>query len=184
MNNAVDADVAQAVEAVGATRRVQALIAKGFPAVILAARLGIHDDPNLAQLATATQIPASLDTAVRALFDELRDDSPFEHGAVRKSYRAARDRARRRGWVRPDAWDTDTIDDPAAVPEVTPRVPRPLVVAENYADMRELVGGDDRAIAALLRMPVNTLQKNLRRARQLAARQDSIHDHDFDEVAA
>lgn len=171
------------VDATGTARRLQSLIAKGFAACQLAARLGtLPHDPSLTRLLSMTQVPASTDAAVRALFDELKGESPFDHGVEPRSYTAAKTRARRNRWALPDAWDEETIDDPAAAPVDAPRVPRPLVVAENYADLRERCGGNDLAIANRLGMRLATMQRNLLRARRLLENKNT-HDSDLCEAA-
>lgn len=104
------------VDGTGTRRRFRALVALGWPARTLGARLGFSTRTNWSM--TSPEIPerqrirASTRDAVRALYDELSLTVP-----PRSRYRTiARNIAAARGWAPPMAWDDDSIDDPAAVP--------------------------------------------------------------------
>lgn len=57
--------------------------------------------------------------AVRALYDELWDAiPPAAAWRERQATSRARGLAARYGWAPPMAWDDETIDDPAAVPDL------------------------------------------------------------------
>lgn len=104
------------IPAAGSHRRIQALMWNGWSLGQLAARLGCHRRPLLTKM-TRDQITPASAAAIRALYDELWDQPPPE---TTRHERAAATRIRRharaRGWVPPQAWDDDEIDDPAATP--------------------------------------------------------------------
>jgi hypothetical protein len=97
-----------AVPAIGATRRLQALVALAHSQTDLCERLGILPS-NATALFSGRRRTVRPDTAqkVAALFDELRT----VNGTNVRAHR----RAQRRGWAPPSAWDDNTIDDPAAL---------------------------------------------------------------------
>lgn len=104
------------VDATGTRRRIQALIAIGFTHKALAPHLGVHPMyvGNLVQQSTVTARHARSATRV---YDLLWNADPAEHGVRPSSVARSRNLAARNGWPPPLAWDDDTIDDPAAVPD-------------------------------------------------------------------
>ncbi|WP_146161333.1 helix-turn-helix domain-containing protein [Nocardia sp. MDA0666] len=102
----------------GARRRIQALIAYGYPQTRLAHELGIK--PSHATMAalveralpeghTGQSLPASRDRDIKALFGRLQmTPGPSEQ---------ARAYGRDRGWALPFEWDEDALDDPNAQPD-------------------------------------------------------------------
>lgn len=109
------------VPGIGTARRIQALVAIGWPLPELAARLG-WTLANLCDRAVCRRPCVAVRNArlVADLYDRLSMTPPTGPQADR-----ARVRARRRGWVPPLAWDDDTIDDLRA----TPRGTRPAVTS-------------------------------------------------------
>ncbi|WP_174188472.1 helix-turn-helix domain-containing protein [Nocardia barduliensis] len=115
------ADVAEGnarVPIVGARRRVQALVAFGYPQSNLARELGI--DPSHATFAALVQrrlpvdhtgqtISAKRERAIKALFDRLQ----LTPGPSQR----ARDYGRKRGWALPFEWDETALDDPRGRPQ-------------------------------------------------------------------
>ncbi|MGK8559564.1 hypothetical protein [Nocardia gipuzkoensis] len=115
------ADVADGnarVPITGARRRVQALVAFGYPQSHLARELGI--DPSHATFAALVQrrlpvdhtgqtISAERERAIKALFDRLQ----LTPGPSQR----ARDYGRKRGWALPFEWDETALDDPRGVPQ-------------------------------------------------------------------
>ncbi|MEU7633850.1 helix-turn-helix domain-containing protein [Nocardia sp. NPDC049220] len=102
----------------GARRRVQALVAFGYPQSRLARELGI--DPGHATFGALVQrqlpdghtgqfIPAGRERAIKGLFDRLQ--------LIPGPSQRARDYGRRRGWALPLEWDETALDDPHGVPE-------------------------------------------------------------------
>ncbi|MEI4273910.1 hypothetical protein TEK04_19490 [Klenkia sp. LSe6-5] len=101
------------VDGTGTRRRLQALVAIGYPLSRLAGRLGMEPG-NFSRVIAADVVVASTHRAVAALYDELWDQPQHAGcGATR-----ARRRAEHEGWPPPAAWDDDTIDDPAAGPHL------------------------------------------------------------------
>lgn len=105
------------VASTGTVRRLQALVAAGYPMRWLAAEMGMKP-ANFAAMMRGTQVRASTAAAVRDLYDRLWDqppaqDTPRKAAAVR----AARTFAARAGWAPALSWDDDEIDDPKARPK-------------------------------------------------------------------
>lgn len=119
------------VPAVGSRRRLQALVAAGWPLYVLAERAGLGRSTatsiaNPASRAARDSCLASAARSIAALFDELSmqpGPSPY-----------ARARGRREGWALPLEWDEDEIDNPDATPTVDHWTP-----ASATAERREQV---------------------------------------------
>jgi hypothetical protein len=105
-------------DATGTGRRLQALIALGYPAASLARRLEI--DPRRVTCVvrgTTATVTSRLHAAVRDLYDQLWDMRPPEQTlAERKAAAAARALAASKGWPTPAGLDDDLIDDPVYRP--------------------------------------------------------------------
>lgn len=103
------------VDPAGTSRRLQALVAVGWTQSALAIRLEMLP-ANFSRLIRGNH-PVRIATrdAVRALYDELWNQSPAD---TTPSQRRARTQAlgfaATRGWPPPQAWDDDLIDDPDA----------------------------------------------------------------------
>jgi hypothetical protein len=107
----------QRVDATGTRRRLQALIVMGWPQRTLALLLGRTGGGTLNQLLTADFVYSTTANSVRRLYANLRAADPETHGVSSASAKRTRTYSRRQGWHGPLAWDTDTIDDPAAQPD-------------------------------------------------------------------
>jgi hypothetical protein len=108
------------VRAIGTVRRLRALHSQGHPFGALAPK--ISASPRTLQHIARGAIWTIPDVAdrVAALYDEWAG-LPGELTAGRKEQAVrARNTAQRHGWDGPDAWDDDTIDDPAAKPRRRP----------------------------------------------------------------
>lgn len=106
------------VPAVGAMRRLRALVRLGWSAKQLAARSGL-DNQVIYALVQGRRPTAHAGhvRAVAALYDELWDQAPPETNKWAKVAAArSRRRAAEAGWAPPVAWDDDTIDNPDASP--------------------------------------------------------------------
>lgn len=112
------------VDATGTWRRLQALIAAGWPKSHLAARLGVGRSlqyrQDLVQQRNADK--------VRALYTELSNTPGPDPRAA--TYAA------RRGWLTPGWWDDDRIDDPTYDPRAATLEP----VIDDVAVERALAG--------------------------------------------
>jgi len=94
------------VPAVGAVRRIQALMTMGWRYQDLNARLGF---PAEKVQENAAWIGRHKHEAIVQLYEELwNTPGPAAKGSIKKLLN--------RGWHKPMAWDDDTIDDPAAEP--------------------------------------------------------------------
>lgn len=161
--------------AVGTTRRLQALATLGYGTDELARRIGIAPS-NLHPTVHGTNkyVQHSTAEAVRELYDELWDkpnrraDRPGRSalGRIRKL-------AARRGWAPPLAWDDDTIDDPAALPQGTV-LPRTQLRREDIAeDVHDLLAAGQGA-AAVLTATGRSLEQ-LVKALKAGGRMDLVH---------
>ncbi|MFJ9448197.1 hypothetical protein ACIRRH_41235 [Kitasatospora sp. NPDC101235] len=106
------------IDATGTTRRLQALVAAGWPFAYLAARLG-RTRGNFSSLLRRARVQAHTARAVCDLYVELWLTDPATRGADPEAMARARTCAASNDWAPPGAWDEDTIDDPAAAPDWT-----------------------------------------------------------------
>ena len=137
------------VDATGARRRLQALVALGYSQAVLAERLG-QLRANFTGTMTRERLTAGTVRVVRALYDELWDKQPDESThRTRISASRARNYAQARGWPVPLAWDEPEIDDQAAGPaEGWRRSERTTIPAEELVEDAEFVrqAGDHRSL--------------------------------------
>ena len=157
-------------DATGTIRRLQGLTWNGWPLAELSARLGRYDAGRILRQETVTPATAA---AVKALAGKLETRTPpGETMFARRAASAARNRARREGWVPLAAWDEEPgphcIDDPAAVPaEGWERGGKREwgTLAAEVADLTGM-GLDQREAAERLGVSVSTLTTTLARARK------------------
>jgi hypothetical protein len=109
-----------AVDGTGSRRRLQALIAAGWPQAQLARRLSMKPG-NFGKTLRSERVLTATARAVKALYDELWRADPAEHGVTAQAIARARNQARAEQWAPVGAWDEDTLDDPAAYPDWTGR---------------------------------------------------------------
>jgi len=155
-------------DATGTRRRLQALVAIGWPTAALAARLGIPPTEVSRLCHHAHRVHPHTATRVIRLYTQL-SMHPGPSGRARR-------RGEVTGWAPPLAWEDNTLDDPAATPagqhceRPRPRPhdidevavlracdgnpPRPLTVAERVQAVRRLTaaGHTDADIAGRLRL--------------------------------
>lgn len=143
----------QPVCAVGTVRRLQALVAFGYPRSHLAKRLNISPS-NATRLfdTSTTHVLARTARAVEELFTELE----LTPGPSNR----ARNEGARRGWPNPLAWDEDTIDDAAAEPDRGTGQRAGFV--ERYQECRS-IGLSDREAARRLGLRLSSLLRQLER---------------------
>lgn len=110
------------VDSTGIIRRVRALRADGFPGWLLGKRLGISQEA-LAQHARGHRKAILLTTRVdiAELYADLDGKTPADFGVPSNVVGKCSTYARRAGYAPRSCWDSDTIDDPAAIPEWTGR---------------------------------------------------------------
>ncbi|MCB2413672.1 hypothetical protein LGT39_12535 [Demequina sp. TTPB684] len=104
------------VHVVGTRRRLQALVALGWPARVLQARLGASSS-TVSHLLNPRRnktrwVRASTRASVVALYAELSSTPPPPSRQASVARRLAFDRK----WAPPAAWDEDDLDNPAAKP--------------------------------------------------------------------
>lgn len=104
----------------GTTRRLQALVAVGWPQVHLAEDLGWTSN-NFSVLIVSTTVTVRTARAVYSLYDRLWNVDPLSHGASPGGIARAKKRAAEARWAPPAAWDDERIDDTAAFPDWTGR---------------------------------------------------------------
>jgi transcriptional regulator with XRE-family HTH domain len=140
-------------DALGASRRLQALVAAGYTQREISAQLGINQS-HVSELITGQQRRITNHTAARVarVFNELQLIPGTNQTALR--------RARKYGWAPPLAWDEDAIDNPAATPDIGSD--EPLTFEERYTELREL-GYHDLQIVSKLGVKPESLLRQLNR---------------------
>lgn len=98
----------------GTTRRAQALVRVGWPAAELALRLQVSRR-RVDQLLAADRVTVKSARIIKALYEELWDQDPVDHGVSQESKARAISRGEANAWPPPAAWDDDEIDDPNAL---------------------------------------------------------------------
>ncbi|MFI9079164.1 hypothetical protein ACIGW8_22290 [Streptomyces sioyaensis] len=121
---------ATVINAAGTTRRLQALVAAGWPQHHLAVRLGMTDG-NFGTTLRRDHVVVRTARAVRGLYDELWLADPREHDVDTQAYSRARNHAVAERWAPVGAWDDDTIDDPAATPNLGEASDRYTAISED-----------------------------------------------------
>ncbi|MEV6165761.1 helix-turn-helix transcriptional regulator [Streptomyces sp. NPDC052052] len=146
------------VPALGAMRRVRALYALGHFNWEIAKRAGVSRD-TVSYLAAGKwqTLKVGADNGIRAAYDQLS----MRTGSSTKT----RLLAERQGWAPPLAWDDDTIDAPAAVPDLGEEVPRFVELAENGFELEQRQGYTREQAAERLGVTKDALQKSMDRYR-------------------
>ncbi|MFD9192950.1 hypothetical protein ACFWCA_32650 [Streptomyces phaeochromogenes] len=112
------------IDGTGTTRRLQALVAVGWPQDHLGHAIGVTPG-NFSRIIKAPTVIVRTARAVRDLYDAYWRADPLEHGASRGGITYAKRRAEQARWAPVGAWDDDTIDDPASFPDWTGRCGTP-----------------------------------------------------------
>lgn len=120
-----------AIDGTGTRRRLQALVAKGWPQSELARSIGM-DRANFARTIISGLVTAGTHRATVALYDQLWRADPEQHGIHRRWINKSRTLAATRGWAPIGAWDDDLIDDPTAFPDWTGRCGTPEGASAHY----------------------------------------------------
>jgi hypothetical protein len=119
------------VDGTGTRRRLQALIAIGWPQRNLAKELGVDRVTVNDQIHQAMPTYASTARGARDMYDRLWNVDPASRAVASRWIRQARAFAEARGWPPPTAWDDDYIDSPAATPDLGEHVDRYTAIAED-----------------------------------------------------
>lgn len=159
------------VDGAGTRRRLQALVAIGWSQQRLAALIGMTPSNFGKLIHSQRDVVRSTADSARQIYDAHWAAAPvpanrFEQAGITRAVQVARDH----GWVPPLAWDGDTIDDPAAQPDVGQQQlsGRDAITARTRArieDARELVaqGEPPELIAARLGTTLYVLHQMSRR---------------------
>lgn len=105
-------------------RRLQALLALGFPMLFLSQQCGMGDEANAVHRTVNGKNGRHYvfrDTHIRVAeaYDRLHAMTPDDFGIKLMSSNRTRKSAAQKGYAPPTCWDDDTIDDPDALPEWT-----------------------------------------------------------------
>lgn len=141
------------IDATGTIRRVRALFAMGHTKKAISAASGVEQS-TLTEFINAHSTVVTVHTADRVK-SALRT-----LGGTRGTSARSLNRARLNGWAPPAAWDDETIDDPAAVPDWGETVPAYVAHVENLREL-EAQGYNREQIAARLGVTRDTLQRAL-----------------------
>jgi hypothetical protein len=153
---------ATVIDATGTIRRLQALVAAGWPQQHLAAALGMTPT-NFGAAIRRDRTIVRTARAVQALYDAYWRADPIEHGASRAGVTRARRHAAASGWAPVGAWDEETIDDPTATPDLGVKVSRQDAIAEDAMWLIEEQGYTREQAAARLGLAKNTVDKAIAR---------------------
>jgi transposase-like protein len=158
------------VDAVGTVRRLQALVAWGYPREHLGIQLGWQGRTsctgNISKLMRSTRVCASTADRVDAIFRDLQ--------LVPGWSSRARNEGAKMGWALPMEWDEDAIDDPSAtVDEVSAdghSAPHQLDVhadycsfADRYVELVDFLELSDEVIARRMGIKFESLQRRKER---------------------
>lgn len=105
----------------GATRRLQALRAAGFPIKSTISEMAGLKPPHAQRLSLGKQafIFYSTHQRIKEVYEKLSCADPADYGVSREAVQKAATWALKAGFAPPHCWDDDTIDDPSAVAEWT-----------------------------------------------------------------
>jgi hypothetical protein len=133
------------VDATGTVRRIQALVASGWPMIHLAQPLGLSSNYVWELLKRARtehnlQVTSSTARRVAERYEILRRTRPSRHGIPKRSSTIARRHATDRNWAKPAYWDeyADAIDDPHFEP--MHRLTRRMIVAQDASFVMRTAG--------------------------------------------
>lgn len=119
------------IGATGTTRRMQALVAGGWPQRRLAEQMG-WTPTNAGKLLTARTVTVKTARLVIALYERLWNADPAAYGASAIGIAQAKKRAAAAHWAPCGAWDDETIDDPSAFPDWTGRCGTAAGARDHY----------------------------------------------------
>lgn len=161
---------ARVTNGIGTQRRLQALVAIGWPASALAARLNVGQ-AVIGRLYHRPRVHIATAAAVRSLYDQLWD-IPGPSTRSRRYAAAA-------GWKPPMFWDDDTIDLPRAPMPAHNAKPEPVTAAElevlrGYHREYERLRAQEFPISAFIREQDAQYRAEMRRQRR-AQKQAGSH---------
>ncbi|MEU7074696.1 hypothetical protein AB0B30_32685 [Streptomyces narbonensis] len=158
--------------ATGSARRLQALVAIGWPFTSVAPYIGLNER-GITRVIHQSLVLRPTAEAIKAAYAQLKDQKPEDHGVSLVGAQKSRALAKRRGWPDPLWWeDMGGIDDPEFDPSA---VERPLNFHEQAALRREEIahlssfGLGHEEIATRLGMAAGYVRDVLRDMREAAA---------------
>ncbi|MFJ7782218.1 hypothetical protein ACIQY8_05820 [Streptomyces albidoflavus] len=157
------------VDATGARRRIQALVAMGWPVSHLEGRLGIHRR-QLTHLTHADRAAIATVEKVAERYRMVHTLDPLQHGVPQQVSNFARSVARRNGWHGPAAWED--IDDPACEPEIDERPAgpgRPEQIDDERVRLLVRDGHSNSQIAVRLGCSKRAVERSRNRTKQKEA---------------
>lgn len=119
------------VDGTGTRRRLQALVANGWPQMRLGHELGVKHHRVIWDQVRQDVVSADTARKVRDLYDALWNVDPASRGIALRYITQAKRIAAAHGWAPPGAWDDDYIDSPAATPDLGDDVDRYTAIAED-----------------------------------------------------
>ena len=147
--------IPQFVSALGTIRRIQALVADGWPMIYLAGHVGLYPSYISGLIMRANtladlKVRGSTALAVARGYDDLRGKKPRQHGASNRGVRLARQISKDRRWPPASYWDQypGAIDDPDFTPLYG--VTRREIVAQDAHELIRICGLDRHAAAVRL----------------------------------
>lgn len=153
------------VDAAGTRRRIQALVALGWTHKALAPYLGVNS-AYVGDLATNGNVTSRHARTVAAVYDRLWDADPLQHGVTPAAVKRSRNLANKNGWPPPLAWDDDSIDDPAAKPQLGTGRRRRGDTAAEIAWLVESGETDTGVIAARVGISEDAVRRSMSRDRE------------------
>jgi hypothetical protein len=149
----------QFVDAAGSRRRLQALATLGHSLRSLSGHLGLCSAAiHLIQSGKRGRVSASTAATIRQVYDRLWDaPAPTETRGERISATSTRAAAAARQWVPPLAWDDETIDDPAAQPDLGEASPSQVDLEE--VEHLRAGGVSDEDIARRMGVQVSAIER-------------------------
>ncbi|MDJ0342208.1 hypothetical protein QMK19_03280 [Streptomyces sp. H10-C2] len=167
------------IDGTGTRRRLQALVACGWPQARLAAAVG-KDKRNFFRTIRSDRVYADTARAVRRLYDQLWNVDPASRGVHPRYINQALAIAKANKWARPAAWDDDSIDDPTATPDYGRKTPRTTALAEDGLEI-EAQGHSRQEAAERLHVTKDCLSQAIKRYREAL---DAEAGADDEEAAA
>jgi transcriptional regulator with XRE-family HTH domain len=141
------------IDSTGSLRRLRALQAIGWTQTEIAHRIGwTLQNLNRYFISDPARINRGTAVTIAKVFNELQ----LIPGPSERSRR----HARKHGWAPPLAWDEDTIDDPAAKPDIGRH--EVVTFEDRYTELREL-GYHDLQIVSKLGIKPESLLRQLDR---------------------
>jgi DNA-binding CsgD family transcriptional regulator len=159
------------VDPTGSARRIQALMAIGWPPMHLGPRIG-RCPGYVNEIQRRPLVLATTAHAVAQVYNQLWNKKPEHHGVSRQAATRFRNYARAKGWPPPAAWDDDALDDPTRGPEADdePELNRNELAAYRRQEIAHLAsfGIPEQDIAARLGISDSTVQQQIRDMRKAA----------------